>query len=96
MWVLQGPDEKREHRIDWSEIIGDDSVDTSEWDITPNDSDSPQSPVLENETQDTGGLETAVTVSGLLLGASYQLRNVVTLQSGQIREREITIRCARS
>lgn len=96
MWIIQGPEEVREHRIDWTEILNGDSVATSEWIITPNDGNSPQRPSLSNETQDTGGIETAVTVSDLDLGVSYQLRNIVTLESGQVREREITIRCARS
>lgn len=99
MWLLHAPGEVVAYHMDWTDWLEpDDALVTSEWEITPNDGNSPQSPTLDyDETDlDYDDDRTTVRVSGLELGKSYQLRNTITTEQGQTGEREITIRCARS
>lgn len=88
MWGIQSPDEKLDWRNDWSDWLNvNDGVESSVWSISPGEVE------LSGDLIETSANITTVIVSGLELGKSYQLKNIVTTYDGLIGERDITIRC---
>lgn len=90
MFVLQNPSETLDWAQDWTDWMQpEDSLASSEWTIYP-------AATLDNDLMASTGDLTSVTVSGLTLGVTYELKNTVTTQFGRIGSRDIIIRCAES
>lgn len=94
MWELQSADEVLDYHQDWTAWIEDgDDIASSDWSISPDSPAITSAPILTDESIDTSGMLTTVFVSGLVLGQSYQLKNIVVTSDGRTGSREITIRC---
>lgn len=91
-WVLQGPDEVRAYDLAWPLNTGE-NIEESIWTISP-DLGPNTGEGLEGDVLDTAGMVTQVIVSGLFVGLSYQLKNVVRTNEGRTLSQEITIRCS--
>lgn len=94
-WDIQTPGETRDWEMDWSDVLTEtgEEIFTSSWSITP-DAGPDTGAGLSLESFDTNGLISHVLVTGLTLGTSYQLKNEIVTTTGQVLQREITIRCA--
>ena len=94
LWGLQSPDERLDWHHDWTDWMeNNDEIYASEWEIDNPAGELTTAPLLEGP--DFDGMITTVFVSGLMLGKSYQLKNIITTTAQRIGTREITIRCDR-
>lgn len=92
-WQLQSPDEVRAYEFTWDELETGEDIEASDWTISP-DLGPDTGASLEGFVIDTDGLKTQAVVSGLSVGQSYQLKNVIRTNQDNVFVREITIRCA--
>lgn len=92
-WNLQAPGEVRQWRMEWDEQLdADEGIESSSWMVDPDEGDG-TGPLADEDLIETGEKATVITVSGLQVGRSYQLRNTVTTSAGKTLVREITLRC---
>lgn len=82
---LKDPGAVRAIPIDWSDVIGDDSITASVWDVPAG--------VVEQSNAISGAV-TAITLSGGTAETDYLLVNRITFGSGQIDERTVRV-CVR-
>ncbi len=87
---LVDPDGTEAFALDWSGWLGAASVETSDWEVTP------EGPTLSGdvvgEGEDLG--KTAVLVSGVEAGRIYRLTNRITTDDGVTADKSFTLRGA--
>jgi hypothetical protein len=83
---LIAPGETQEFSNDWDSWLGDDTIESSSWAI------SPEGPVLGSAF--FAGTETTVLVSEAELGGMWRLTNTVTTATGRVGEKGYVLRGA--
>lgn len=86
--MLKDPDAVLDYMIDWgAEYLGDDQIAESGWSVAPDEADG-----LSISASSFDGTTATVTVGGGEAGKLYRLVNRVTLGSGRVDDRSLTVR----
>ena len=80
------PDEIKDYTVDWSPLLGSDTLSGSTWDIVNGSGLT----IAADSRSDT---ETVVWVSGGTDGATYDLRNRVTTTGGRTYDQTCRLKC---
>jgi len=97
--TLKDPDSKATWTIDWSDWLNGDTISTSTWSVSANESPvslTIDSSSIATDTSVSPNLSSqwaTVVVSGGTAGIVYTLTNEVTDNNGYIDNRSISVRC---
>ena len=83
---IKDPDALLDYKVDWSNWLGTDTIDSSSWAIVGTDN-----ALTENTTSKTDDSAT-IWLDGGTLGKSYEVTNRIITAGGREDDRTITVR----
>jgi hypothetical protein len=86
-FYLKDPQSRVDYAIDWSIHLDGQTIEASQWHVTPNEDGGI---VVEEDSYEP--VRTAARLAGGLAGHSYSVANLVTLSDGGTDVRSITLR----
>jgi hypothetical protein len=85
-WPPKDPDEVLDYQIDWSDRLSGDTLLTSDWTISGDDS------VLVEDSNSISGDSTIIWLSAGTLAETYDLLNRVTTTGGRTMDQTVKLK----
>jgi hypothetical protein len=85
-WPPKDPDEVLDYQVDWSDRLSSDTLLTSVWSISGDDS------ILTEDSSEISGDNTIIWLSAGTLGEAYNLLNRVTTTGGRTMDQTVRLR----